>query len=170
MSDPSKGRHPLSAIFEASSIAVVGASSDPAKRGNQIIRALQASGYEGSVFPVNPKGGSLLGLEVPPTLEAIGQPVELAVVCTPARTTPEVIAACGRAGVKGAVILAVGFGESGSEGAELEEALLVSAKEAGVRIVGPNTSGIGNLPLGMNLIGAQGIRPGGLALPGAGNR
>ncbi|HSM05455.1 MAG TPA: acetate--CoA ligase family protein [Longimicrobiales bacterium] len=154
----------LDAVFRPTSVAVVGASADPAKRGFQILRALAESGFAGDVHPVNPRGGEILGRTCFPTLDAIPETPELAVVCTPASTVPDVIAACGRAGVRAAVVLAVGFGESGDEGAALQARVAEAGRHHGVRIVGPNTSGLLNLPLGLNLIGARGVRSGTLSL------
>lgn len=154
----------LGRIFEPRSIAVVGASSNPAKRGHQILRALGDSGYEGRVYAVSPKGGPLLGHEVHTSVEELPESVDLAVICTPAATVPDLVRACGEHGVAGAVVLAVGFGESGPAGADLEARLREAARDSGVRVIGPNTSGLLNLPMGVNLIGARGVRPGGIAL------
>ena len=158
------GRSPLRRVFEPRSIAVVGASANPTKRGHQILRALDASGYAGRVHAVNRRGGEILGRPVHTSVEELPEAVDLAVLCTPAATTPALVRACGERGAAGAIVLAVGFGESGAEGAELEARLWNAGREHGVRIVGPNTSGLLNLPLGVNLIGARGVRPGGIAL------
>lgn len=157
-------RPSLERIFDPSSIAVVGASADPAKRGYQIVKALAESGYEGSVHPVNPRGGELLGLRVVEAVEDLPEGVDLAVLCTPASMSPQLVRGCGARGIAGAVVLAVGFGEAGAEGDALERELVEAARESGVRIVGPNTSGMLNLHRGVNLVGARGVRPGGLAV------
>jgi acetate---CoA ligase (ADP-forming) len=161
---PAPGGHPLDPILRPRSVAVVGASADPKKRGFQVLRALRESGYAGVVHPVNPKGGEILGFRVSPALDDIPDAPDLALLCTPAATVPDAVEACGRKGVRGAVVLAVGFRESGDEGARLEERVLAAARAWGVRVVGPNTSGILNLPLGLNLIGARGVRAGSLSL------
>ena len=158
------GGHPLDAIFQPRSVAVIGASTDPKKRGFQVLRALKESGYAGRVLPVNPKGGEILGFPVSTSVEALPEVPDLALICTPAATVPDAVEACGRKGIRGAVVLAVGFKESGEEGAALEARLLEAARAHGVRVVGPNTSGLLNLPLGLNLIGARGVRPGTLSL------
>jgi len=145
-------------------VVVVGASQDPTKRGYQVVRALVEGGYQGRVHPVNPRGGELLGLPVSRSVAEVDGDPELAVVCTPGEVAPEVVAACGRRGIAGAVILAVGFRESGGRGAALERRLLAAAREGGVRVVGPNTSGLMNLHLGMDVIGIPGVRPGPLGL------
>ena len=154
----------LDRIFEPRSIVVVGASANPAKRGHQILRALGESGYEGRVHAVNPAGGRLLGHHVFPSVRDLPEAADLAVLCTPASTTPGLVRACGERGVGGAVVLAVGFGESGPAGQRLEKQLAEAGRASGVRVVGPNTSGLLNLRRGVNLIGARGMRPGGIAL------
>ena len=154
----------LHRIFEPRSIAVVGASANPTKRGYQILRALDASGYEGKVHAVNRGGGSILGRPVYTSVPELPEAADLAVLCTPAAAAPGLVRDCGERGIAGAVVLAVGFGESGTDGARLEERLRQAGIESGVRIIGPNTSGLLNLPRGVNLIGARGVRPGGIAL------
>ena len=154
----------LHRIFEPRSIAVVGASANPTKRGYQILRALDASGYAGKVHAVNRGGGSILGRPAYASVPELPEAADLAVLCTPAAAAPGLVRDCGERGIAGAVVLAVGFGESGEDGARLEERLCQAGSESGVRIIGPNTSGLLNLPRGVNLIGARGVRPGGIAL------
>ncbi|MXX36450.1 MAG: acetate--CoA ligase family protein [Gemmatimonadetes bacterium] len=154
----------LKRIFEPRSIAVVGASATPGKRGHQILRALGESGYAGAVYAVNRGGGSILRRPVHMSVAELPEAADLAVLCTPAATAPALVRACGERGVAGAVVLAVGFGESGDEGAVLEARLREAGRVHGVRIIGPNTSGLMNLPNGVNLIGARGVRAGGIAL------
>jgi acetate---CoA ligase (ADP-forming) len=155
----------LDALLAPRGVAVIGASRDPTKRGHQAVRALQASGYAGGIYPVNPAGGELCGLRVWETVEAIEGEPDLAVICTPAVAVPALVEACGRRGIRGAIVLAVGFGEAAAAvGAQLERDLAEAARRSGVRVAGPNTSGIMNLALGLNVIGASGIRAGRLAL------
>jgi acetate---CoA ligase (ADP-forming) len=161
---PSRKGHPLTPVLRPGSVAVVGASRDPTKRGHQVVRALLERGYQGRILPVNPRGGELLGLPVWESLEALPGPVDLAVVCTPAETTPETVARAGRAGVAGAVVLAVGFGERGEEGARLQGELRDAARSGGIRLVGPNTSGLLNLSVGLDLVGVPHVPRGRLAL------
>ncbi len=154
----------LGAIFEPRSIAIVGASANPEKRGHHILRSLGESGYAGRVYAVNRTGGPILGHEAFGSVSELPEAVDLAVLSLPAAATPEVIRECGQRGIAGAVVLAVGFGEAGPEGARLEAELRRAAVEAEIRVVGPNTSGLLNLAHGINLIGARGIRPGRIAL------
>lgn len=126
--------------------------------------ALRESGFGGAVYPVNPRGGEIEGLAVSPSVAALPEAPDLALVCRPAEVVPGVIAECGERGIGGAVVLAVGFGESGQEGRRLDEQLFAEARRFGVRILGPNTSGILNSHAGLNLIGWRRVRPGGVAL------
>jgi acetate---CoA ligase (ADP-forming) len=149
----------LHPVFYPRSIAIVGASRDPTKRGFRSIQKLIEDGFAGEIYPVNPKESEILGRAAYPTLAAIPGPVDLALVCTPAKTLPEVIAQCGTKGVKGAVVLAGGFAEAGSEGRALQERMVSEARRYGVRIVGPNTSGIFNTHARSNIVGFSISRP-----------
>ncbi len=156
--------HPLSRVLRPRSVAVVGASGDPTKRGHQVVRGLLERGDRGRILPVNPRGGELLGLPVVQGVEGLPEGVDLAVVCTPAETAPEVVEALGRRGVAGAVVLAVGFRESGEVGRDLEGRLAAAARSSGVRVIGPNTSGMLNLSIGLDLLGLPGVPRGRIAL------
>jgi acetate---CoA ligase (ADP-forming) len=156
--------HPLEPIFKPRSIAVIGASHNPTKRGYQAIKSLLQDKFEGSVFPVNPKEKEILGLPVYPDLSSIDRPVDLALIATPAQSVPELIGQCGKKGVRGAVVLAVGFGETGGDGKRLQEEIVRIGRESNVRIVGPNTSGMFNLHHRLNLTGIRDIRNGSMAI------
>ncbi|MEE9470777.1 MAG: CoA-binding protein, partial [Gemmatimonadota bacterium] len=156
--------HSLAAIFEARSVAVVGASADPRKRGHQVVRALLDAGFEGEVLPVHPNGGSLLGLPVAPSVTDLAQQPDLALICTRAATVPGVLERCAARGIKGAVILAVGFDESGPEGEALARDVAAIARRTGLRVVGPNTSGFLNPGLGLNSVGIREVPAGRMAL------
>ncbi|WP_114416480.1 acetate--CoA ligase family protein [Marinospirillum perlucidum] len=150
----------LLAGFYPRSLVVVGASSHPGKRGYQAVRALQQGGFKGRIYPVNPGLQELLGLTCYPDLESLPGTAELALICTPATSVPQVLRACGSQGVKVAVVLAAGFSESGPEGQALQaEAVKVAAEEE-IRIIGPNTSGIFNMHAAMNLVGYRDLQPG----------
>ncbi len=154
----------LDCIFKPKGIAIVGASREQTKRGYQAVQALLEAGFPGDIYPVNPKGGELLGLPVATSLARIEGEPELALVCTPAQTVPTMLAECAEKGIRGAVVLALGFRESGAAGTALEAQISEVARRTGIRVVGPNTSGILNLPYRLNLIGVKNIRPGRLAL------
>lgn len=154
----------LDALLRPRSVVVVGASSDPGKRGYQVIPALREAGFRGEIQLVNPKGGEILGLPVLPSIEAIPSAADLALVCTPAPTVPGILEACAERGVRGAVVLATGFGETGEDGGALETRVREVARRTGIRVIGPNTSGILNMTEGLNLIGARDVRAGSIAL------
>lgn len=154
----------LYSVFYPKSIAVVGASKDPTKRGFRSIQKLVDDGFPGKIYPVNPREVSILGNIAYPTLAHVPDTVDLALICTPARTLPDVIAQCGAKGVKGAVVLAGGFAEAGEEGAQLQAQMVEQAKRHGVRIIGPNTSGIFNTHAHANIVGFSDLKQGGIAL------
>ncbi len=154
----------LSALLRPRSVAVVGASHDTKKRGNQAVRALTGSGFAGAVYPVHPAGGELYGLRVYPSINDLPEAPDLAYICTVADLVPTIVAECARKGVPGVVIPAVGFRESGSHGERLEQAVLRIVRDNGIRVVGPNTSGLINTSIDLNLVGMRDVRPGTLSL------
>jgi acetyltransferase len=134
--------HPLDPIFNPRVLAVIGASNDPEKRGYRAIKTLFADQYQGKIVPINPKATEILGLKCYRTLEEVPDEIDLALVCTAAKTVPDVVLSCGRKGVKGALLLAGGFSEASEEGRVLEQKTVAIAREYGVRLIGPNTNGI----------------------------
>lgn len=155
---------PLHAILAPSGIAVVGASSDPTKRGYKAMVGLSKGGYRGNVYPVNPKATSILGVKAFASISDIPGTPALALICTPAATVPDLIAECGRRGIKGAVVLASGFGETGKAGAALEAQMMANAQAHGVRIIGPNTSGLFNLHHQVNLLALDNLKTGDIGI------
>ncbi len=136
-----RGKNDLGFLFNPESIAVVGASPVPGKLSHIILESLDAAGFRGSVYPVNPKYDSVGGLKCYPSIEAIDGIVDLAVIAVPAEAVPAVIrGAKGR--LRGAVVVSGGFGEKDEKGRRLEEELINSAQTAGIRIIGPNCMGI----------------------------
>lgn len=155
--------HPLDSIFKPRSVAVIGASERAGSVGRSVLWNLLSSPFGGTVFPVNPKRRNVLGIQAYPSVKAIPEPVELAVITTPAETVPGVIAECVEAGVPAAIIISAGFKEHGEKGQQLEReiAQLVRGK---MRVVGPNCLGVMNPVRGLNATFAQTIaRPGKVA-------
>ncbi|MCS0503275.1 acetate--CoA ligase family protein [Ancylobacter mangrovi] len=146
------------------SVAIIGASRDPSKRGNRAIQTLLDCGYAGTILPINPKETEILGLPCYPDLAAAPGEIDLAMVCTPARVAPEVIALCGERSVHGALVLAGGFSEAGPAGAELEARTLAAARTGNVRLIGPNTNGMFDGHTGLNLTGWPSVYAGGLGV------
>ena len=122
----------LERILNAESVAIVGASRNETKRGYQTIRTLLDEKYAGRIYPVNPKEKSILGFQCYKKVADIEDPVDVAVVATPAATLPAVLEDCGRKGVKGAVVLAGGFGEMGTDGRKLEDEMVAVAQKHNV--------------------------------------
>jgi acyl-CoA synthetase (NDP forming) len=133
----------LRAFFDPASIAVIGASAETTRAGGRVLAALNAAGYPGKIYPVNPNQTEIAGLACYASVGAIPGQVELAVLCVPASAVPDVMRQCGAAGVKGAVVFADGFRDPTLRAAF--DAALKDAKAAsGLRVIGPNTVGIRN--------------------------
>jgi acetyltransferase len=132
----------LNKIFNPKSVAVIGASDEEGSVGNALIKNFIESGFEGKVYPVNLRKTEVLGLKTYQTVEQIGEPVDLAIIATPARTVPDVLEQCGKAGTNGIIIISAGFKEIGPEGRALEEKISEIKKKYGMRIVGPNCLGV----------------------------
>jgi acetyltransferase len=154
----------LERILNAESVAIIGASKKETKRGYQTIRTLLDEKYEGRIYPVNPKEKSILGFKCYKNVSDIEEPVDVALVATPAGTLPAVLDDCGRNGVCGAVILAGGFGEMGREGRKLENEMVAVAQKHHIRLIGPNTSGMLNMHDNLNLVGLKNAPKGDIAL------
>ena len=135
----------LDAVFRPASIAVIGASADPAKIGGRPVDFLKRAGFRGRILPVNPRGGTLQGLPAYASLDEVPWPVDQAVVAVPAAAVPEAIEACiRRGGVRAVVCFSAGFGELGKEGRAAQEAIAARCREAGIRLLGPNALGLIN--------------------------
>jgi acetyl coenzyme A synthetase (ADP forming)-like protein len=132
----------LEAIFAPKSVAVVGASPDPTKLGHRVLRNVLDNGYRGRVFPIHPTASQVLDLPAYPSIAALPEPAELAVVVVPPQAVLPVVEDCGQKGVQGLVVITAGFKEVGGEGKELERQLLERVRHYGMRMVGPNCLGI----------------------------
>ncbi|WP_006786258.1 bifunctional acetate--CoA ligase family protein/GNAT family N-acetyltransferase [Thiorhodospira sibirica] len=144
------GPHYLNRFFSAKSIAVIGASERADAVGSLVFANLISAGYQGDLYPINLKRDTIQGYKAYPDVEAIGRPVDLVVIATPARTVPPLIRQCGAFGIRSAVVLSAGFGEAGSVGRRLQEAMIDAAREYDVRIIGPNCLGIMRPSQGLN--------------------
>ncbi|MEM2908495.1 MAG: CoA-binding protein [Candidatus Hadarchaeales archaeon] len=132
----------LDSFFQPSSVAVIGASREPGKLGYEILRNIVEAGFKGGLYPINPKADEILGLKCYRSVKDVPYKVELAVVVVPARFVPSVMSDCAEKGVRAAVVISGGFGESGAAGEELERQMLEIAGRAGIRIIGPNCQGV----------------------------
>ena len=141
----SKSRTDLSRFLNPRGVAVVGVSSDPGRIGGQALRLLTDYGYQGKIYPVNPKYPGINGLPCYPDLAAVPQPCDVALIALSAPHVVGVIEQCGKAGIPYALVLASGFSEVGEAGKSLQAQLVETARKANVRMVGPNCLGILNL-------------------------
>ena len=138
----------LERILAPEAVALIGAREKPGSVGRTILENLQAGGFRGSIYPVNPKRHRVLGVKAYPSIGHVPQKVDLAIVVTPAATVPEIIGECAKAGVAGAVVISAGFKECGEAGAALEKQM--QERRGPVRLVGPNCLGIMVPHLGLN--------------------
>lgn len=143
MSEPA-GRAGLDRLFRPRSIALLGASEDFVKISGRPLKFLLDKGYEGKIFPVNPKYTTLAGLPCYPNVAAIPEPVDLAIVALPAAAVVDAVTQCAARSIPAAVVFSSGFGEVGADGRRLELQLADAARRGGVRLCGPNTLGFMN--------------------------
>jgi acetyltransferase len=149
----------LDFIFKPNSIAVIGASEDEKKIGHVVFRNLVKQGFEGKVYPVNPKREEILGIKCYPSVKDLPEKIDLAIVVIPAKGVPSVIKDCAEAGVKGLIVITAGFREIGGEGIKLEQEIVELVKKYGIRMVGPNCLGVINTINKMNATFASDLPP-----------
>jgi acetyltransferase len=156
-----RGTQPLEVFFSPKTVAVIGATETPNSVGRTVLWNLVTSPFGGTVYPVNPKRPSVLGVKAYKSISEVPEPVDLAVIVTPPPSIPGLIRECGEHGVRGAIVISAGFKEIGPEGAELERQLLKEAQAADIRVIGPNCLGVMSPLSGLNATFATTIaRPG----------
>jgi acetyltransferase len=156
-----QGHQPLDVFFAPKTVAVIGATETPNTVGRTVMWNLVTSPFGGTVYPVNPKRSSVLGVKAYKSVCDLREQVDLAVIVTPPPTVPGIIRDCGENGVQGAIVISAGFKEVGPEGAELERQLMQEANAAGIRVIGPNCLGVMSPLTGLNATFATTIaRPG----------
>ncbi len=153
----SEPRSSLEAIFAPRAVAVIGATEKAGSVGRAIVWNLIRSPFGGTVYPINPSRPNVLGIRSYPRIADVPEPVDLAVVVTPASTVPGVIGECVEAGVKGAIIISAGFKEVGPQGVELERQVLEQARRGRMRLIGPNCLGVMCPGRGLNATFAERI-------------
>ena len=144
-------RASLDAVFRPRAVAVIGASRDRGTIGAEIFHNLIEHGFNGPVYPVNPKADVVQSVHAYPTIEDVPGPVDLAVIVVPGAHVLDVLEACGRKGVRAAVVISAGFKETGPEGAQRERALKDCADRHGMRLIGLNCLGVLNTEAGVRL-------------------
>lgn len=144
----------LAYFFKPSGVAIIGASSNPAKLSYGVVQNLKEHGYRGEIYPVNPKGGEILGLRVYTTILDVPDPLDLAVIMVPAPIVPLVLKECGERGLHAVIVITGGFREAGPKGKQLEEQLQSTIETYDMRLIGPNCVGVmdAHLPLDTTFI------------------
>jgi acetyltransferase len=142
--------HPLRPLFQPASVAVVGASERTGSLGKIVWDSLRAGGFAGTLHAVNPKYASLGGHPCKAGFSDLPRDIDLAVICVPAARVPQVMKDAGKHGVRTAVVLSAGFGETGAAGKALETELVDIARRHGMRLLGPNCVGLQRSDCGLN--------------------
>jgi acetyl coenzyme A synthetase (ADP forming)-like protein len=132
----------LSPFFRPHSVAVIGASRDPAAIGHQLLDALVRADFRGAIYPVNPKAPAIRGLRAYPSVRELPEPVDLAVIAVPRDAVLGVVDDCAARGVRALVVITAGFAEVGRDGAELQKCLVEKVRGYGMRLIGPNCLGL----------------------------
>lgn len=134
----------MTRIMKPRAVAVIGASNEDGKIGNSVMKNLVNGGYKGDIYPINPKGGEVLGLKAFPSITDVPGDVDVAVFAVPAKFVGGALEQCGQKGVAGAILIPSGFAETGEQ--ELQDEVVAIARKHGVRILGPNIYGYYYLP------------------------
>lgn len=149
-------------LLNPASIAVIGASAQEGKVGHDILKNLLTQGYNGKVFPVNPKGGEILGATAYASVKDIPQMPDMAVIVIPAKLVPDALEECGAKGIKTVVVISAGFGEvHTAEGRDLEDELITIARRLEINLIGPNCLGVVRPGSKMNASFAKELPPAG---------
>jgi acetate---CoA ligase (ADP-forming) len=138
----------LEAALNPKSVAIIGASDNPHKVGGRPILYMGRYGYKGKIFPINPARAEVQGHKAYPDLASLPEVPDMAIVALAGEGTVQAVEQCARIGVKIAVVMASGFGETGAEGKKVQDAMLATARAAGMRMVGPNSQGLANFGTG----------------------
>jgi acetyl coenzyme A synthetase (ADP forming)-like protein len=134
----------LRSFFRPRSVAVIGASRNPTSIGGRLLNALVTNGFQGSIYPINPNASAIGSLPSYPSVRALPQDPDLAIITVPPTAVLRVIDDCAARGVKSVVVITAGFAEVGAEGRELQQRLIERARGYGMRIIGPNCLGLLN--------------------------
>lgn len=144
------GQHHLKALFAPKSVVIFGASDKADSIGKIVFQNMLQGGFQGAIYPINPNHSVIQGCKTYVSISQITEPVELAVIATPAQSVPDIIEECGKHHVKAAVIISAGFSETGEAGKALEQTVLKNAQRYGIRLIGPNCLGLMRPDIGLN--------------------
>ena len=146
--DDTKPRSGLDALFDPRSVAVIGATEDPTRIGGRPLRYLREFGFQGEVWPVNPRRDQVQGIEARPDIAEVPGTIDVAIVAVPASNTLRTVEACAERGVGAAVVFTSGFAETNAVGAARQRRMGEIARSSGMRILGPNCLGVYNAATG----------------------
>ncbi|MBN2017925.1 MAG: bifunctional acetate--CoA ligase family protein/GNAT family N-acetyltransferase [Candidatus Cloacimonetes bacterium] len=145
------GTKKLTKLFNPKVVAVIGATARDGTVGFSLMNNLIGSGFDGIVYPINPKRTNVLGVKAYKNISEVPDKVDLAVIATPARTVPAIVEECGEVGVDGIVLISAGFSEIGKEGKELTKQILEILRKYGMRMIGPNCLGFIKPSINLNV-------------------
>jgi acetyltransferase len=158
-------RNGLDVFFAPETVAVIGASDTLGSVGRTLLSNLVRHPFGGTIFPIDPQHTSVLGIQTYPTIADVLEPIDLAIVASPAPTVPAIICQCADTGVRGTIVLSAGFKETSPAGLELERQVLEAARRGSIRLLGPNCLGLMRPPSGLNATCASAmVQPGQVAL------
>jgi len=147
----------LEPFYCPASVAVIGASRDENKLGHAVLKNLLECGYEGQIYPINPKAEEILGQRAYPSVLAVAGDIDLTVIVVPDRFVAAVLEECGQKGVKGVIVITAGFREMGGEGIKKENELLEIIRRYNMRMLGPNCLGVIDTICPLNATFARGM-------------
>lgn len=146
----------MKSLLEPKSVAIIGAGEREGSLGKTLVANMLAAKFQGKIFPINPKYKTILGLPAFPSLLDVSEPIDLAVIATPAATVSSVVKECVAKNIPTTIVISAGFKEVGQEGLKLEQEVLAIAKTGKMRILGPNCLGCMNPHIGLNATFAAG--------------
>jgi acyl-CoA synthetase (NDP forming) len=162
-------RSSLDPLLSPRSVALVGASENAARIGGRPLRYLSEGGFEGKVYPINPNRASVQGFAAYPSMGALPETPDVAILAVPAAATLQALQDCADRGVKAAIIFSAGFAETGDDGRRIQNQITGLARESGMRVLGPNCLGVFNVAAGYYgtfsaMLDAEFIKPGCVAV------
>ena len=134
----------LKKLFSPHSVAVIGASREQGKVGHEILKNLILGGFDGHIYPINPKADKILGKRCFPDILSVKANIDLAIIVIPAKLVPQTIEGCGQKKIPMAIVISAGFKEAGKDGAAIEREVLETAHANNIRVLGPNCLGLIN--------------------------
>lgn len=143
--DRDAAREAIRCLLAPDSVAIIGASSDPARIGGRPVRYYRDAGYPGRLYPINPNRQEIQGYTAYPTVDAVPERIDCAVIAVPAAQVPASLAACASKGAKAAIVFSAGFAEIGGDGERLQADLAAIVRHDGIRVLGPNCLGLFNV-------------------------